>query len=273
MDLFGANAAWGDTASRVGVFKIYPQWAGHASDSDLRKQFNDLRKRGISLALEYGPLSYSHDCAKGLPGEGAGGDNLANVAKRIRQDGGELKYIAMDEPLFFAGMAPGNNTCTWSVDKVAEDAATHLDTVKAVFPDVQFGDTEPLGFSKQPVAQELARYLAGIRAFEKALGRPIAFFHLDLNWNSPELGSDLQQAKQMLASENVPMGIIYDGSALATSDSQWLRLAEKHIHQVESAIGSPSMVIFQSWHAYPKKLLPETDSDSFTYLLREYHPR
>ena len=77
----------------------------------------------------------------------------------------------------------------------------------------------------------------------------------------------------MLESEHIPMGVIYDGSSKSTSDDEWIRLTEQHEQLVESAIGAPAMVIFQSWHRYPQKLLPETDPDSFTYLIREYHSR
>jgi hypothetical protein len=270
--LFSPGAAWGDSLKRVSVFKIYPQWINQGSDEDLRNMFSYLRGHGIALALEYGPLSRSQDCASGITGEGSGGQELGRVAQKIRKEGGDLKYLAMDEPLFFTGLAP-EGRCSWPVEKVASDAANNINAMKAVFPNMQVGDTEPLGSDKMPVGQQIARYRAGIEAFQRTLGAPLAFFQLDLLWHAKDLAPGLKEAKAMLESERVPLGVIYDGSSKSNSDDEWLRLTEQHIQLVESTIGPPALAIFQSWHRYPQRLLPDTDPDSFTYLIREYHSK
>ncbi len=89
-------------------------------------QFKDLNRRGIALALEFGVVTRSPNCAQGIVGEGAGGQELVAVAKRIQKDGGNLKYIAMDEPLYFTGLATLPTSCSLPVSWVAANAASNL---------------------------------------------------------------------------------------------------------------------------------------------------
>ncbi len=270
MDLFVQNAPWQGAAKKIQVFKIYPEWLDEATNQQLQSQFQNLKSRGIALALEFGAVTRASNCNGGIVGEGAGGQELVAAAKRIQENGGDLKYIAMDEPLYFTGLATLPTSCSLPVSWVAANAASNLLPVRSVFPSVQFGDIEPIGATKLPFAKELARYQAGLDAFRKSLGEPLAFFHADVNWNSPTFESDLKALDAMLASEQVTMGVIYDGLASATSNAVWIQDTQLHIQQAELAIGIPAAVIFQSWHKYPQKLLPETDSDSFTYLVLHY---
>jgi hypothetical protein len=267
MDLFTPIAPWTSAASHVNVFKIYPQWIGSATDADLQSQFADLNRRGIALALEYPVLTAPSDCGKV---EGFGGQNLLNAALRIQRNGGTLRYVAMDEPIFFSTLYTGTSACQWTVDQMAANAAVNIQALLAQFPDVIIGDIEP--FPVAP-ADWLSQYQAGIEAFRNALGFPLAFFDADVLWDTPGYVDALASVRSMLASEGVPFGIIYNGNSSDTSDAQWIQSATQHMLSVELNLGSPDLVIFQSWHAYPRKLLPESDADSFTSLVEAYFRR
>ncbi|HYL34457.1 MAG TPA: hypothetical protein VEV17_00945 [Bryobacteraceae bacterium] len=268
MDLFNSTAPWTNAASHTNVFKIYPQWIGSATDADLQIQFADLIRRGMALALEYGVLTASDQCGKGV--EGFGGQTLLNAALRIQKNGGTLRYVAMDEPIFFSTLYSGANACQWTVDQMAANAAANIRSLLARFPDVIVGDIEPFPVSP---ANWLSQYQAGVEAFRGALGFPLAFFDADVLWDSPTYLTDLASVHKMLVSEGVPFGIIYNGNPYDTSDAQWIQSATQHMLAAELNLGSPDLVIFQSWHAYPKKLLPESDSDAFTSLIGSYFRR
>ena len=268
MDLFAPDAPWPKAASHVNVFKVYSTWIGPASDADLKVEFADLRRRGIALALEAGAMTASDKCGKGV--EGQGGNNLLKTVRRIKQDGGDLRYVGMDEPIFFWTLYTGKNACGWTVDQTVAKAAVNLRALKAEFPDVMIGDIEPLPVS---APNWRAQYQAGLEAFRKALGSPLAFFDADVVWGSPTYLDDLAAARKMAASAGVPFGVIYNGDGSERTDAHWVQTAERHMMAVESHLGSPDLVIFQSWHPYPKKLLPETDGDSFTWLVDAYFRR
>jgi hypothetical protein len=142
--------------------------------------------------------------------------------------------------------------------------------LRAQFPNVIIGDIAPFPVS---ASNWLPQYQAGIEAFRNALGFPLAFFDADVLWDTPSYLADLVSVREMLGSEGVPFGVIYNGNPYDTSDAQWIQSATQHLLAVELNLGSPDLIIFQTWHAYPSKLLPETDPDSFTSLIDTYFRR
>jgi len=265
MSLFTSNAPWQNAARRVNVFKIYPQWASGASDADMKVQFADLRRRHIALALEAGVLTSPRDCGRM---EGYGGEILIRLMRRIRDNGGDLAYVAMDEPLYFSSIYSGKGGCHVSIKQTVDNAAVNIKAALVEFPNVKFGDIEPLA----PVENTnlIARYQEGIEAFKADLGRPLAFFDADLDWEAPSVPHDLKALGRMVATEAIPFGIIYDGNLTDTTSASWLQTARRHMALAESVVGAPEIVIFQSWHPQPKKLFPETDQDAFTSIINSY---
>jgi hypothetical protein len=264
MSLFTPSAPWTTAASHVNVFKIYPQWINDATDSNLQIQFADLNRRGIALALEYGPITAPSQCGTGV--EGSSGETLVAAAQRIQRDGGTLRYLAMDEPIYYFTLYAGQNSCQWTVDQMAANAAVNVHALLAQFPNVIVGDIEPV-----PIYSPnwLAQYQAGVEAFRGAFGFPLAFFDADVLWRSPSYLTALSSLRSMLVSQSVPLGIIYNGDS-DSSDADWIQSASNHMDAIELTLGSPDLVIFQSWTLYPQKLLPETDTDSFPYLIDSY---
>lgn len=267
MALFQPNAPWAHAASRVQVFKIYPQWAEQATDAQLRAQLADLKHRNIALAVEYGALTAPATCGQGV--EGFGGEKLTAVARRIESLGGTLAYVAMDEPFFWSTIYAGPGACRWTPDEAAANAAVNIRALRTAFPEVRIGDVEPAGFTD---LRYVAQYRACLEAFKRDLGFAPAFFHVDEQWNPRTFPADLVAVKAMTADEGVPFGLIVDGFGNDRSDAAWISTAAAHLTAAEAAIGVPDELVFQSWHPYPRTLLPETDPDAFTALIDRFVP-
>jgi hypothetical protein len=268
MALFTPQAPWREAAAHVGVFKLYPQWLEQATDEQLRTQFADLRRRKVAIAIEYGVLTASGGCGAGI--EGFGGEKLVGVARRIASLGGTLGYVAMDEPFFWSTLYAGQNACRWTPAETAANAAVNIKALLAEFPAVRVGDVEPTGFGNLAYIE---RYRESIEAFKSSVGFAPAFFHVDEAWDPATFPADLVAVRRMLARERVPFGIIDDGNPRDASDAAWIASAERHLIDAERAAGTPDQVVFQSWHRFPKKLLPESDSDAFTWLIAHYFSR
>ena len=76
--------------------------------------------------------------------------------------------------------------------------------------------------------------------------------------------------REIVRTRGLPFGVIYNGSDSEQSDTTWVNAAEAHMAAYEATADPPGHVIFQSWNAYPKTLLPEAARDSFTNLINRY---
>lgn len=85
MDLFSPEAEWQATSAGLDVFKLYGEWvAYHASDAQLARAVAEIRRRGLALAVEAGPLDATVDCGQGVESF-AGLDEGRRIAQRIRK--------------------------------------------------------------------------------------------------------------------------------------------------------------------------------------------
>jgi len=87
-------------------------------DDEVKAVFADFNRRHIALAIEMGLLSGKGPDGKvqerGVGVEGFGAPDTAKViADRIQRNGGELAYIAMDEPPWYGHHFKGKNSCQW----------------------------------------------------------------------------------------------------------------------------------------------------------------
>jgi len=261
-ELFSPNAPWPQAASHVTVFKMYSQMLD-LDDATLRNMFANLKSRHIAFAIEWGPLDGGATCGAGI--EGFTGSAALHYAQRIRDLGGSLQYVAFDEPVGGAVLYSGTNACQWTPLQTAQNAAANVGQILSVFPDAHVGDIEglPNGDSW------LSAYAQFTDAWQAVTGKPLAFFHFDVDW-SQEWKPATAALTQMLKKRNIPIGHIYNGGG-GTSDASWIALAEQHMADFEThAALTPDEVILQSWMPYPKHLLPETDPTSFTYLVDQY---
>jgi hypothetical protein len=280
-DLFKPDAPWSKSAQYVKVFMINGGVLLHESDDDVKALFADLKRRHIELGIEMGLLSgrssdgTQQECGVGVEGFGAPGTAQV-IANRIQKNGGELAYVAMDEPLWYAHHFSGKNCCQWSMERVAQDIAPRVADLRAKFPNVQIGDVEPVG-TAQPAdwVQEITEWT---HVYQKVIGEKLAFFHADVVWTAPVWRQQYSAIKSNMQAGQIRFGVIYDGGGTGKteSDDLWTQEAEERFHLVES---TPSLVpdhaIFQSWARWPHHLLPETEHGTMTNLVLKYlqtHP-
>jgi hypothetical protein len=264
MDLFEPGAAWDHAATRIGVFKLYGEWvAYHATPDELRAAVDGIRARGLALAVEMGPLDPPSECGEGIESF-AGIDEGQLISRRLREAGGRLQVIALDEPYYFAHVYAGPKACRWPVERVAQGVAGFVTAMRQEWPEVVIGDTEPT-----PSPIEFPELAAWLDAYQAAAGEPFAFLHLDIDWSRiswVDLAVDVERESR---ARGVPFGIIYNGGA-AASDAQWSGIAGRRVLMYRTGGGKEDHVLFQSWNDKPDHALPETDPTTFTALVDRY---
>jgi hypothetical protein len=171
----------------------------------------------------------------------------------------------MDEPFFFGSIYTGPNACNWSTAKVAAEVARYVRGVKAVYPSIVIGDIEPLAGTA--TAEKYEAWMAAVRS---AVGAPLPFFHLDLDWSRSDWAARSLRLQAYARGHGVRFGIIYN-SALASSDAEWLAAAQARVltHELDGA-GPPDDAVFQSWTDHPDRVLPEAGPNTFTHLIADY---
>ena len=142
MDLFTPDADWNEAASHLQVFKLYGGWAETAPFSDLQKAIKGIRERGLALAFEHSPLFADDVCGQGI--EGFAGPGFLKTVQRVKDAGGTLNFIALDEPYYWAHFYDGDQACQWSTEKIAKDVGDSILKAQQIFPDLIVGDIEPV---------------------------------------------------------------------------------------------------------------------------------
>jgi hypothetical protein len=276
-DLFAAGSNWSSAADRVHVFKIYDQigLAREPTDEEFLRVIDGLGDKGIPLAMElgalpphpgFGPIGAAGECGEGI--EGFAGVVAVQTVQRIADLGGSVALVAFDEPLAHGHFYEGENACSWSVERVAEEVAAFVAMLREVDPDIVVGDIEPAWAGPEIGADEIAVWLD---AYEEAAGEPLGFFHLDVDWARPGWPEVAREIEDVVRSRNVPFGIIYNGGDDTGSDAEWVQLSAERAHTFEQEWGGrPDHVVLQSWHFHPQRVLPEDDLTTFTGLVGRY---
>lgn len=264
MQLFEPDAPWQTAASRVHVLKLYGEWVGFASETQLKQVIQNAQSRGFTLAMEFGPLD-AEDCGQGI--EGFSGVSYAvGAAKRIKSAGGMLHFLAMDEPYFYGHFYDGPNACHWSAEKIAGEIDQFVKAVKVVFPDILIGDTEALAGNATA-----GDFKAWIETFRTVNGYDLAFLHMDVDWARPTWADEVIAIEEHGNAFNVPVGIIYGGNGFDPSDEEWLSAAGERVKKLEiEKGGKPDHVLFQSWNDKPDRTLPESQDFTFTNFIDDY---
>ena len=275
-ELFKPDAAWSKSAQHVGVFMINGGLLLRQSDDEVKAVFADLKRRHIPLAIEMGLLSGKgpdgqvQECGVGVEGFGAP-DSGKVIASRIQRNGGELAFVAMDEPLWYGHHFKGKNGCQWSMQRVAQDMVSRIADLREKFPNVQIGNVEPVGTEQPPDwVQQIAEWT---HVYQKVTGMKLVFFHADVAWTAPIWRQQLAALKSRMQADEIKFGVIYDGGGTGKpeSDELWTQEAIERFHAVES---NPSMIpdhaVFQSWARWPHSMLPENKPGTMTWLVDQY---
>jgi hypothetical protein len=271
--LFEPNAPWQQAAAPVAAFKISMQFASRSAEGDLSTLITELQRRHIALAIEMGMLPNDRGCGKG---EGYMPTKLLDLAmKRIRRLGGRLDYVAMDEVVFFGHERywpdKQGRACKDTIEELAKEIAVNVAAIDQYFPDAKVGDIEPItsnqGFNPVQLAKD---YLAFADLFQAATGKPLAFFHTDIAWRSPNWRPGIAPLKAGMRTRGIRYGIIIGGTPDQTDDVSWTRTG---LDALKTLAGNPATapqdVIIQSWQPLPTHYLPETRPGTTTWMLLE----
>jgi len=267
MDLFTPDAPWNHAAQSVGVFKTSTQFLAGASDATLSSMFAALKERNVALGMEALMLSGNGTCGRGLESYSAP-QQMAVVAARIRRLGGDLRYIAMDEPVDGGYYSNLPNSCHSSLTDLAADVANKARQIRQIFPNVQIGDIEQIGNPDFP--DNVRTLMEWTDDYRRATGMPPAFVDFDVVWTG-DWRPQLKELAKRLHDKGIKFGIIYDGNADDQTDAAWTTDAEQRFAAIEADPALvPDQAILQTWMLRPTRMLPESEPGTMTYLVDRY---
>jgi hypothetical protein len=267
LDVFEESAPWTDAAASIRVFKVSTQFLGGASDETLRRVFSELERRHIALAWEALMLVATQVCGDGIEGY-ASTSTVDTIVQRVARLGGDLRYVAMDEPLWFGHFSTLANACHMPVDDIAGAVAKQVAIIKHGFPDAQVGDIEGVGIRTPPHWTDELMHWAD--AYRGAAGVPLAFLQADVQWDGP-WRDQLTDLRARLLKQSIKFGIIYNGDVDDQTGLAWTRHTEQRFAEIEAAPALiPDQAVLQTWMAHPTHMLPETQPGTMTWLVNRY---
>lgn len=268
--LFSADSPWSQAASKVRVFKVSTQLLMSGSDALLSRMFADLKRRDIRLAVEALILSEGpNQCGHGFEGYSAP-RTMQVMAERVRKLGGDLRFVAMDEPLWYGHHYDKKNACQSSYADLAHDVAQKVAMLRAVFPEMKIGDIEPLGSS----ADWTDEIIQWARAYRLAVGEPLSFVDADINWSGPNWHKQLTILAKGLHRTGVALAVTYNGDGSDETGPRWTEHAEQRFNTVESdPLTKPDIAVLQTWMPQPAHFLPENDPGTLSWLVNRYANR
>ncbi len=284
-ELFKKPAQWSRARSRINVVKFYTQNVLEypcpiCGDDTLKtfveaQAFQKLKEWGIAISVEVGVVK-EYGCTGEEEFRGA-----KTAIQNIQANGGVIAFLDMDEPFIGGQQVINGKTCGHTMEKSATVTSQFIQQVKAAYPNIIVGDTEPYPYFSVP---ELERWIVAV----KDRGATPAFFHLDVDIERvrverSNVSADLQRLSQFFRQRGIPFGVIFTSNwHAAYSDRAYFDSTMEWVRTVNAAIGRPQHVIFNSWQGAPADRehqgvhevpinLPENDSAiySHTRLLNE----
>ena len=244
------GSAFQSMMSGVSVFKLYEIMLA-LPDSILRSFFSYLNSKHISLAIEAEPLVAS----QGQPGYGVesfseSASDLTTLLTKIKTDGGNLSYVAWDEP-----WACGYSSGILSLSKTASEVAAATNEVHELFPQAIVGDIEPVGRSPT----ETAALQTWFSAYAQAAGSPFSFLQEDIGGWNPGWETALAADTKIAHQNGMSVGAIIDGAWNSPSATAW---AAQAVSMAQQIMSDPSTradyLVVQSWQTTPSETMDPT---------------
>jgi hypothetical protein len=251
-------------AGEVQVFELYGEWLGRdATDEQVRQVVSDLNRRGIAIALSGGALNPVGSCTGEIEGF-AGISEGVRISRRIRDAGGIAYFYAFDHAYDAGTASTTPAACRLSPEEVAQQVLAFQEAIRAVFPNIVFGDDITAQLNIDEVAQ-------WVEAYRSVTGEDLGFLHLDIDFSIPNWDRKAAHIERYLRSEGIASGLFYIGNWEDPSDEAWVTSAGERVKAYELAAGGqPDHVVFASWHDHPDYVLPETEPYTFTHLIKQY---
>jgi hypothetical protein len=278
MDLFRPDAPWATAASGLKVFKVSGAFGLHSTDENMQTLINDLKRRHIALAIEFGVLVGGDRCGRTVEGYAAP-TAVETLAKRIKKFGGQIDYIAMDEPVWFGHAAkgaplkggsragiPGGHFCEDPIADLVDQIAPKIEILRQAFPNIQVGDIDPISARWPSEAEDLAQFAD---LYRKKTNVPLAFVHADVSWQT-NWKPLLEGLAEQMHKRGIRLGVICDGDPAAQTNEEWVSTAVEHCKTIAADPKiKPDDFIVQTWQPLPSKMLPETDPGALTFALKQ----
>lgn len=262
MGLFQPNAPWQKAASEIQIFKVSTQFLHRSTDEQLATVIRDLRGRHIALGMAAEIMAATAQCGNGVPGYTAKAV-IQTAADRVSKLGGRIDYVAFDSPMAFGHFNILNKeaACHYTTEELVRNIAPQVQILKAAFPGIKFGDVEPVN---NHTVGWLDAYLDFAKQFQQQTGERLTFMQADIIWYD-NWRSQLAQWSKRLRESGISYGVIFDGSSIDKSDLAWTNHAIERYRTVTSNPATrPDDAVFQTWHSYPTRFLPETRPGTLT---------
>jgi hypothetical protein len=285
-DLFAHPEVWSDLRNQLSAFKVYGDSIHADSPSDkvgvntydaFRSWglFARLREWDLPLHLEHGAIKEWEDPRR-APGEELREATLTAIA-RIRDAGGEVGVVCMDEPLTSKITADGEqHPGKWGAERVGDLARFTGEYVRAVAssgPGVALLEAYP--------HHPASRIDAFLRHIIDDNRTPLAFFEMDIDLfdisnkklSERKLYTDFQLLSGTCRGRNIPFRIIASGTHAKTPKEY--RKETFDILTLLRRLAVPiDGITVQSWTEYALRReippnLPRTDATSHLAILTE----
>lgn len=273
MDLFRPDAPWARAASGLRAFKISTQFGLRSTDDQLRTLIDGLKRRHIALAVELAMLVGTERC--GITVEGYASPNgVETLARRINKFGGEIDYVAMDEPVWMGHVAKGVThpeirgavRCEDSVADLVDQIVPKVAILREIFPNVQIGDIDPVHGRYPSEIDDLTTFAD---LFRNKTNIPLSFVHADISWDS-NWQPLLRELAERMHSRGISVGVICNGDAKELRNEAWIAQALQRCQTIAADPNiRPDQLIVQSWYPAPTKMLPETEPGALTFEARQ----
>jgi hypothetical protein len=264
-DMWKPDAPWKTVAGAVKVIQFPPPNLQAARDEDLKQALSDIKRRNFALALEGSLLVRDATCRNNSEAYGDPGVT-EQLLQKIKRNGGDLKYLIMDEPFFYGHRYTAPTACHESAEALAKKIAAMTVVARRIFPHLQVGTVDVVDNSREWVDE----LLAWADTYKRVTGEPLAFFHTDVSWSGPAM-QNLVSLEKGMKERHIPFGVIYNADGETASDAMFLDSARRHFSYIEGALGvHPDNAIFQSWVKWPTRMLPETERGTYTNLVLQY---
>ena len=230
----------------------------------------DLTNRHIAIALGMqsvgiGPADHcGHEEGYGVPAF------TARAAGKLHRLGIPLRYLALDEPLWFGHYDQETQGCRFSLSELARRVALNVHEYQQYFPTVIIGDIEPV-----PLLTTFPDWKESFQSFShelsQATGLSLAFLQTDVNWRLPSYYNALRETAAFAHLYGLKFGVIYKGDGGDDSGPAWVAAAIRHFEWLETAQGLvPEQAIIETWDPHPTHVLPESSDATLSHVIARY---
>lgn len=230
----------------------------------------DLAARHIGLAIPIQSIAR-------VPGEACGHEegygptsDSARTAARLAALGLPLRYIRLDEPVWFGHYDQNPQGCRLPVAEIARRVALNMREYLQHFPELSVGTVETVpGASGEP--DWAAQFHAFAQALAADIGKNLTFMHTDVNWRLPHWDTSLKSMANFAHSQGLQFGVIYNADIQDATDATWVASARQHFEEFESADGViPEQAVMQTWDPHPARVLPIESATTLGGLVGQY---